>query len=162
RSTWATKLSPSRYRSIGMPTDAGVRVRSEKSRSTSWNGVRVRAMVRLLGLCGYSMASRGCRHPVQHREPPTYSKAGPYRLMLSASLAVRSARLPVCRTCPDLLGPVRTCPHLSSYACRMGVEVLLSGFEPFGGEAANPSWEAVRRAGPVLRERGIATVEAVL
>lgn len=44
----------------------------------------------------------------------------------------------------------------------MGVEVLLSGFEPFGGEAANPSWEAVRRAGPVLRERGIATVEAVL
>lgn len=32
--------------------------------------------------------------------------------------------------------------------------ILLTGFEPFGGEAANPSWEAVQRAGRLLRGEG--------
>lgn len=36
--------------------------------------------------------------------------------------------------------------------------VLLTGFAPFGGAEENPSWEAVRRAAPVLRERGIEAV----
>ena len=27
----------------------------------------------------------------------------------------------------------------------MGKKVLLTGFDPFGGETVNPSWEAVKR-----------------
>lgn len=41
----------------------------------------------------------------------------------------------------------------------MAIDVLLTGFEPFGGADANESWEAVRRAVPMLREAGV-TVEA--
>ncbi|HIY24825.1 MAG TPA: pyroglutamyl-peptidase I [Candidatus Brachybacterium merdigallinarum] len=40
----------------------------------------------------------------------------------------------------------------------MAIDVLLSGFEPFGGEESNPSWEAVRAAAPRLCERGIEAV----
>ncbi len=32
--------------------------------------------------------------------------------------------------------------------------ILLTGFEPFGGEAVNPSWLAARRAADLLREQG--------
>jgi pyroglutamyl-peptidase len=42
----------------------------------------------------------------------------------------------------------------------MPIDVLLSGFEPFAGAEINESWEAVRRAEPVLRERGL-TVRAL-
>lgn len=34
--------------------------------------------------------------------------------------------------------------------------VLLTGFAPFAGARSNPSWEAVRRAAPLLREDGVA------
>ncbi|MGR0162077.1 pyroglutamyl-peptidase I [Paenarthrobacter nitroguajacolicus] len=34
--------------------------------------------------------------------------------------------------------------------------ILLTGFEPFGGEEVNPSWLAVRRAGELLGSEGIA------
>ncbi|GAA1488737.1 pyroglutamyl-peptidase I [Brachybacterium sacelli] len=37
----------------------------------------------------------------------------------------------------------------------MAIDVLLTGFEPFAGAATNESWEAVRRAVPVLREHGL-------
>ena len=40
----------------------------------------------------------------------------------------------------------------------MAIDVLLSGFEPFGGDETNPSWEAVRAAAPRLCERGIEAV----
>ncbi|WP_422391654.1 pyroglutamyl-peptidase I [Arthrobacter sp. N1] len=33
--------------------------------------------------------------------------------------------------------------------------ILLTGFEPFGGEATNPSWLAARRATSLLREQGL-------
>lgn len=33
--------------------------------------------------------------------------------------------------------------------------ILLTGFEPFGGEAINPSWLAARRAATLLREQGL-------
>ncbi|HET8880343.1 MAG TPA: pyroglutamyl-peptidase I [Arthrobacter sp.] len=33
--------------------------------------------------------------------------------------------------------------------------ILLTGFEPFGGEATNPSWTAVRGAADVLRAEGL-------
>lgn len=33
--------------------------------------------------------------------------------------------------------------------------ILLTGFEPFGGEATNPSWTAVRGASDVLRAEGL-------
>lgn len=42
----------------------------------------------------------------------------------------------------------------------MAIDVLLTGFTPFDGAGVNESWEAVRRAAPVLRERGI-DVEAL-
>lgn len=32
--------------------------------------------------------------------------------------------------------------------------ILLTGFEPFGGEATNPSWDAARLAGKLLRAEG--------
>ncbi|WP_104179899.1 pyroglutamyl-peptidase I [Arthrobacter sp. B0490] len=32
--------------------------------------------------------------------------------------------------------------------------ILLTGFEPFGGESTNPSWQAARRAAELLREQG--------
>lgn len=38
----------------------------------------------------------------------------------------------------------------------MSLQVLLTGFEPFGGDAANPSWEAARLAAATLREQGVA------
>jgi pyroglutamyl-peptidase len=34
--------------------------------------------------------------------------------------------------------------------------ILVTGFEPFGGEAINPSWEAVRR---LNRDTGDACIE---
>jgi pyroglutamyl-peptidase len=37
----------------------------------------------------------------------------------------------------------------------MSIDVLLSGFEPFAGAPTNESWEAVRRAAPLLEERGV-------
>lgn len=37
----------------------------------------------------------------------------------------------------------------------MSIDVLLSGFEPFAGAATNESWEAVRRAAPLLEARGM-------
>lgn len=39
--------------------------------------------------------------------------------------------------------------------------ILLTGFEPFGGESLNPSWLAVQRAAEILRAEGhsVATVE---
>ncbi|MFJ4209818.1 pyroglutamyl-peptidase I [Paenarthrobacter sp. NPDC089675] len=39
--------------------------------------------------------------------------------------------------------------------------ILLTGFEPFGGESLNPSWLAVQRAAEILRREGhtVATVE---
>lgn len=40
----------------------------------------------------------------------------------------------------------------------MAIDVLLTGFTPFDGAAVNESWEAVRRAAPALRERGIDVV----
>lgn len=40
--------------------------------------------------------------------------------------------------------------------------MLLTGFEPFDAAASNESWEAVRRAAPLLRERGIDVVEREL
>lgn len=49
-----------------------------------------------------------------------------------------------------------------AYASVMAIDVVLSGFEPFGGDDSNPSWEAVRSAAPVLRERGIQVVEVEL
>ena len=33
--------------------------------------------------------------------------------------------------------------------------ILLTGFEPFGTEATNPSWLAARRATSLLREQGL-------
>lgn len=42
----------------------------------------------------------------------------------------------------------------------MTTDVLLTGFEPFDGAALNESWEAVRRATPILRGKGLA-VEAI-
>src|SRR5450830_208838 len=33
--------------------------------------------------------------------------------------------------------------------------ILLTGFEPFGGEATNPSWTAVRGAADLLRAEGL-------
>ncbi|MGP9537356.1 pyroglutamyl-peptidase I [Brachybacterium sp. AOP43-C2-M15] len=42
----------------------------------------------------------------------------------------------------------------------MTPDVLLTGFTPFAGATVNESWEAVRRAAPILRENGI-TVEAL-
>lgn len=44
----------------------------------------------------------------------------------------------------------------------MAMDVVLSGFEPFGGENQNPSWGAIRRAAPVLRERGMQVVDVEL
>ncbi|WP_104137383.1 pyroglutamyl-peptidase I [Arthrobacter sp. ZGTC131] len=38
--------------------------------------------------------------------------------------------------------------------------ILLTGFEPFGGQSGNPSWEAAVRARTILRGEGLA-VEAV-
>ncbi|MCU1632771.1 MAG: pyroglutamyl-peptidase [Micrococcaceae bacterium] len=32
--------------------------------------------------------------------------------------------------------------------------ILLTGFEPFGGESTNPSWHAAQRAADLLREQG--------
>lgn len=37
----------------------------------------------------------------------------------------------------------------------MSIDVLLSGFEPFAGATTNESWEAVRRAAPLLEARGL-------
>ncbi|MGY5765173.1 pyroglutamyl-peptidase I [Brachybacterium sp. DNPG3] len=39
----------------------------------------------------------------------------------------------------------------------MTTQVLLTGFEPFGGDADNPSWEAARRAAGTLTAAGTAT-----
>ncbi|MFC7376182.1 pyroglutamyl-peptidase I [Brachybacterium sp. GCM10030268] len=44
----------------------------------------------------------------------------------------------------------------------MTIDVLLTGFAPFGGELENPSWEAVRRAAPMLRDRGVAVQDVEL
>ncbi|MFC7455948.1 pyroglutamyl-peptidase I [Brachybacterium sp. GCM10030267] len=44
----------------------------------------------------------------------------------------------------------------------MTTDVLLTGFAPFGGELENPSWEAVRRAAPMLRDRGVAVQDVEL
>ena len=44
----------------------------------------------------------------------------------------------------------------------MAIDVVLTGFEPFGGDETNPSWEAVRRAAPALRDRGVEVVESEL
>ena len=44
----------------------------------------------------------------------------------------------------------------------MAIDVVLTGFEPFGGDETNPSWEAVRRAAPALRDRGARVVESEL
>ena len=33
---------------------------------------------------------------------------------------------------------------------RTRMKILLTGFEPFGGDAVNPSWEAVSRLAPVI------------
>ncbi|MEU3846690.1 pyroglutamyl-peptidase I [Micrococcus terreus] len=42
------------------------------------------------------------------------------------------------------------------------VQVLLTGFEPFGGDAHNPSWPAAQEAATLLRERGVAAAAALL
>lgn len=44
----------------------------------------------------------------------------------------------------------------------MAIDVVLTGFEPFGGDETNPSWGAVRRAAPALREGGVEVVESEL
>lgn len=41
------------------------------------------------------------------------------------------------------------------YAGPMAIDVLLTGFEPFGGAEVNESWEAVQRAVPLLRAAGV-------
>src|SRR5699024_7965751 len=49
-----------------------------------------------------------------------------------------------------------------AYSAVMAIDVVLTGFEPFGGDETNPSWEAVRRAAPALRDRGARVVESEL
>lgn len=44
----------------------------------------------------------------------------------------------------------------------MAIDVVLTGFSPFGGDESNPSWEAVQHAAPALRARGVSVVEAEL
>lgn len=44
----------------------------------------------------------------------------------------------------------------------MSIDVLLSGFEPFAGATTNESWEAVRRAAPLLEARGLSVGTACL
>lgn len=41
------------------------------------------------------------------------------------------------------------------YAGPMTIDVLLTGFEPFGGAEVNESWQAVTLAVPLLREAGL-------
>ncbi|GAB3549359.1 pyroglutamyl-peptidase I [Arthrobacter tumbae] len=40
--------------------------------------------------------------------------------------------------------------------------ILLTGFEPFGGETVNPSWEAARQAAAILADEGVAAVAVEL
>ena len=44
----------------------------------------------------------------------------------------------------------------------MTVDALLTGFAPFDGAGINESWEAVRRAAPLLRGRGLAVASLEL
>ncbi len=41
-------------------------------------------------------------------------------------------------------------------------QVLLTGFEPFGGDGHNPSWPAARRAAELLQEDGIGATAVLL
>ncbi len=41
-------------------------------------------------------------------------------------------------------------------------QVLLTGFEPFGGDTHNPSWPAAQEAAALLQERGITAVAVLL
>lgn len=42
------------------------------------------------------------------------------------------------------------------------VQVLFTGFEPFGGDSHNPSWPAAQEAASFLQERGIPAAAALL
>lgn len=55
-----------------------------------------------------------------------------------------------------------TFPPPSPVSAATSPRVLLTGFEPFDGAASNESWDAVRRAAPLLRERGIDAIEREL
>src|SRR5699024_9405711 len=70
--------------------------------------------------------------------------------------------------CPASSRGIPRCPaepgglRLRAYSAAMAIDVVLTGFEPFGGDETNPSWEAVRRAAPALRDRGARVVESEL
>src|SRR5699024_3511452 len=70
--------------------------------------------------------------------------------------------------CPASSRGIPPCPaepgglRLRAYSAAMAIDVVLTGFEPFGGDETNPSWEAVRRAAPARGGGGVAGVVAVL
>src|SRR5699024_323067 len=63
----------------------------------------------------------------------------------------------------DVPAPPRSISRAArSYAGAMTVDALLTGFAPFDGAGINESWEAVRRAAPLLRGRGLAVASLEL
>ncbi len=64
--------------------------------------------------------------------------------------------LPVVHLCP----PCFPIPTLNPVTRQRERTVLLTGFAPFGGEAVNPSWQAVRALdGAIIGDHRVATVE---